>query len=253
MEKSAKVLRRELKLLKKRYWECLRRNQNYKSDYAQLLKMEKETGDKARQRIIVHMLKMAEKYLIATPVDPKEKFSKKIEGKIQLGQIWFKFPKASLWSPVQKNWFRVVDGHEPNGEPRFQYAKRSEALEESRYMTLRIDVNLPDKQIRQLVSDAVKTALSVLEDTTEANLAEKRRRLETQLEYFPIWDDHKAGKTFLEIGKKKWDKIDEVYAEDRTKRAYRKAEELIQSVATPTHLYPLYPKSRSEGANSVSP
>ncbi|MBX7149423.1 hypothetical protein K1X76_10115 [bacterium] len=192
--KSKKESNQRLLSYKKFIWECIRRNEGYKKTFDKLEALRHKKGTKGRQEQAVKYLEIARYYRLSVPHDYKLDFNDAISHSIELG--WIKAPNQTLMSPIAESSLKVIDTLEGGYPPPIRFAKKSEFLEDGRYLHLVLDVSQPKEIALLLAGEAIDLAVGSLDSDMEWG---PQRLHETDLQLF-IWDKKSSGLTFEEIG-----------------------------------------------------
>lgn len=202
------------KFLKKKFWECLKRNQFYIQEYNLIKKSENLKTKEGRIRNQVQQLEISEKYSIIEPIDPSLDFCDEISKKIMIGGCYYRFGKSSLlWdaSPASLNTYGKDFSEFQNGAcleseiPKTRPGTWSETLINNRLLSIIIDLNQPIEQIHEKLKNAASLALAHLEKDVELFTC-KNTTLENFERSIRVYDLCKAGYKHSQIGKMIWPK-----------------------------------------------
>jgi len=215
---------------KKRLWECLRRNSHYIKSFSELNSLDSKIGKKARLKRFGKFYDIASSFIISAPIDPKREFDEEIAQNIEL--VWLRFPNSSFESPIRPSSFRVIDGQTTYNIGKLRKAKRSEALEKGRYITIKIDASAPPDLIQGLVTEAVSMAKKNLTD--DVDWGAERNRSDEDFQYcLKVWDLNIQGVSKFKIASEVFNK-DLENARHSVKRYLKRVQKLIEATKYPT-------------------
>ncbi len=229
----AKGTKFEIRNWKRDRWERIRRNPAYIAAYNKFRALEKTKVEGARKQskqrrdLAAMFIEICEEYDVSDVIDPSKSFKKSMSPKIGLTDSYIAFPirdgRFTMPMPIRGSSFNCIDGRSSKGEPLYRKCKPEEALVDSRYLAVLLDVNMPDKFVQETAVKAAKVARDAL------NLSDQvfRMRIEENQIAYSVWDMRAVKMPFTDIAVKLFPSVSVKRGAARARKSFIRAYELI--------------------------
>lgn len=220
---SVKKVKQEQLELKKDYWERLRRNPKYIKDYSEMQSMK-------REEFLDRWPTFCGEYHLVEPINPDKEFEPALEKLIEIASGFINIPNnldgnmvphpIERWSFVEKS-VPHFDGVMRKIVLRSHIKPKDFCLYKGKYLNVLINIELADKQVRQIASDAVNLAKEFF------FVKDGRARIEDNALSYKVWDLRKLKMSYAAIGAKLFPKQNWKRASTRIRKSFLRAYELI--------------------------
>jgi len=241
MAKSDKHIVADILAFKMDYWERLKRNDAYRSDFMKFIEVynnrDKESWQDAG-KIEELVRRLGDHYHLLYPLDPRKKHSNKIISEVVTSGECMIEDAQTDWDgnrkilPIKKESFQRVVGLTGSHDPMYKPRMRSDFLVEGKYLRFLVDIDLPVGQIKTLVARVTELARDTLKDNIHRKTKLRDREyFEDNKIAYDIWDLRKGGHSYEGAWLSKMPReMSPESAKSKGAQHYKKADKLITSL-----------------------
>lgn len=196
-------------------WEFLRRNPSYCEDYKHYKEIASHYKKPLEKAVVKSRIEFSIKYS-CDPHDPADDNPPDVELSNQ-------DPSISL-IPDEKS--KIFEVRQSGDDGRFYLHVIVEELMRTPSVTFRIHLDFPKAQIMQALEGSVSSLCDLL-PSASGRVKSERNRLTNWSEYLTVWDLRVQKKSYRQIGMTLWPRVRFRASEERAKKAFYRAHELI--------------------------